>query len=431
MTYEETIHWLYEQLPMFSRIGAAAYKKDLHNTIALCNALGNPQHTFPSVHIAGTNGKGSTSHMLAAIFQQCGYKTGLYTSPHIHDFRERIRINGKMINREFVVAFAGQVKAESDKIQPSFFELTVAMAFEYFAREKVEIAIIETGLGGRLDSTNVITPVLSVITNIGFDHMALLGDTLEKIAFEKAGIIKPGVPVVIGETLTETEPVFTSKAQSCQAPVYLAKDFYQVASHTNRNNRLHCSVINLSSKKEFPVELDLTGHYQAGNLCTVLAAADILRREGFSLDENKTLSALHEVKKLTGFKGRWDLVSSKPDVIVDVAHNVDGIRQILHQLDEQYPSAKRHFVLGFVQDKDIGSILQLFSPSDRYYFTQAHIPRALPHQALKEKAASYGLTGNSFDHVDEALEEARKQTCPDDVIVVCGSFFTIAELSGY
>ncbi len=429
MNYPETINWLYEQLPMFSRIGQAAYKTDLHNTIALCAILGNPEKKFRSVHIAGTNGKGSTSHMLAAICQTAGYKTGLYTSPHIHDFRERIRINGEMISEQAVVEFVGRMKEACTEIKPSFFELTVAMAFEYFACEQVDIAIIETGLGGRLDSTNIITPVLSVITNIGYDHMNLLGDTLEKIAWEKAGIIKKGIQAVIGEMMPETRPVFETKARDSGSVLYEAGNYYEVLSTQYEDGQMICELSDKKNHRRIDYRLDLAGQYQRQNLCTVLTATRILNKSGFHLPDEQVQSALRSVKKLTGLAGRWDLIRRRPDLILDVGHNKDGIAKIMMQLEEQYPQGNWHFVMGFVNDKDLSGVLSLFDPSKKYYFTQAHIPRALPADMLREQAGAMGLKGESFDDVNEALETALGQACEDDVVIVCGSFFVIAEIN--
>lgn len=428
MNYPETIQWLYEQLPMFSRIGQAAYKTDLHNTIALCNLIGNPQEKFQSVHIAGTNGKGSTSHMLAAIFQTAGYKTGLYTSPHIHDFRERIRINGEMISEEAVVGFVARMKGACNDIQPSFFELTVAMAFDYFAEEKVDIAIIETGLGGRLDSTNIITPVLSVITNISWDHMNLLGDSLEKIAREKAGIIKNGVPVVVGEMIPETRPVFESKARDTGSVLYEANEYFDVLSSQYKDGLMICEVSDKKNHRTIAYPLDLTGNYQKQNLCTVLTATRVLNKSGFHLADEQVQSALIAVRKSTGLAGRWDLISRKPDLILDVGHNKDGIAKILSQLAEQYPHGNWHFVMGFVQDKELTGVLSLFDPAKKYYFTQAHIPRALPASILREQASALGLHGESFENVNAAVQSALGRASKDDVVIVCGSFFVIAEL---
>jgi len=429
MTYEEALSYLYSQLPMFSRIGAAAYKVDIHNTVALCEALGNPQNKFKSIHIAGTNGKGSTSHMLAAMLQQEGFKTGLYTSPHIKDFGERIRINGNMIDKDFVVSFTEKTKSICQDIQPSFFELTVAMAFEYFALHKVDIAVIETGVGGRLDSTNIINPILSIITNIGYDHTNLLGNTLEAISFEKAGIIKNNTPVVIGEYLPETKPVIENKAREMNAPILYASEIYEVTLLENSNQFLKCEVKDSTNQNAEIFSLDLNGNYQLKNLKTVLAAEKILATLGFEIDEPNEKFALAHVKTITGLKGRWDVVSEKPLCIHDVAHNKDGINALLQQLKESHQNSNYHFVIGFVNDKDITSVLELLPNNAHYYFTNAHIPRALPHAELKSMANAKNLKGDSFDDVNEAITAAKKMANENDVIIVCGSFFILAEVN--
>jgi len=429
MNYQQTIDHLYTQLPMFSRIGAAAYKKDLHNTIALCKALDDPQTKFKSIHIAGTNGKGSTSHMLAAILQQAGYKTGLYTSPHLKDFRERIKINGEMISEEFVVDFVERTKKISDAIEPSFFELTVAMAFEYFKEQRVDIAVIETGLGGRLDSTNIITPILSVITNIGYDHMNILGNSLEEIAAEKAGIIKPGVPVIISEYLPETKNIFISKATEMNAPIHFAGDEYAVSNIEYTAQSLCCDVTDTRNKITESFKLDLNGLYQAKNLCAVLCAEGILIDHGFTIKNEAEKRALSNVKKLTGLHGRWDVISNDPTIVLDVAHNEDGIKQLLQQLSVVGgQSSLIHFVLGMVKDKDISKVLSLLPKDAKYYFSNAHIPRAMAHDELKQTAAGFGLRGESFDDVNKAVESARKNAGKNDMIVVCGSVFLVAEV---
>lgn len=428
MNYQQTLDYLYCQLPMFSRVGSSAYKEDLHNTLALCESIGNPHTKFKTVHIAGTNGKGSTSHMLAAILQQNGYKTGLYTSPHIKDFRERIRINGKMIEQDFVVEFVEKTKAITIETSPSFFELTVAMAFDYFAKEKVDIAIIETGLGGRLDSTNVITPILSVITNIGYDHQNILGDTLEEIAFEKAGIIKKEIPVVIGEYNGATKKVFLEKIQKENALVYFVQDEYIAGNIKYDSKNLSLDVINTKLNITEHFNLDLNGIYQAKNICTVLCAEEILINLGFKLtNENKKI-ALANVKKITGLQGRWDVLQQNPTIITDVAHNKDGITQLLYQLEKNYLNANIHFVLGFVKDKDVDSVLALFPKHAFFYFTNAHIPRALPFEELKDKANVQGLNGIGFDDVNDAINSAKVNAKKEDVIMICGSFFVIAEM---
>ena len=429
MTYQETIDYLYEHLPMFSRIGAAAYKKDLHNTIALCNALDNPQTKFKSIHIAGTNGKGSTSHMLAAILQQAGYKTGLYTSPHLKDFRERIKINGQMVSEDFVVAFVERTKILSEEIQPSFFELTVAMAFEYFAEQQVDVAVIETGLGGRLDSTNVITPMLSVITNIGYDHMNILGNTLEEIAMEKAGIIKPNVPVVIGEYLPETKSIFTSKAKECHAPIYFAQEEYKVFAVESTTQLLHCAVKNMEHDITENFCLDLNGLYQTKNLRTVLCAEGILMQQGFVIKNEAEKIALANTKSITGLHGRWDVIGENPTIVLDVAHNEDGIKQVINQLSITKKNRTAvHFVMGMVKDKEVDKVLSLLPADATYYFTNAHIPRAMPAQELQTKAATFNLHGNFYDDVNDAIEAAKQNAAVTDLIIVCGSVFLVGEV---
>ena len=429
MTYKETIDYLYAQLPMFTRIGAAAYKKDLHNTIELCNALNNPQQHFKSIHVAGTNGKGSTCHILAAILQQAGYKTGLYTSPHVKEFGERIRVNGVMVNESFVIEFVERTKELTDKIEPSFFELTVAMAFEYFAREKVDIAIIETGLGGRLDSTNIISPILSVITNIGYDHTQILGNTLPEIAGQKAGIIKKETPVIIGEVLFETYKIFVQEANEKNSVLHFAQSRYIAEYIEPTGNLLFCNVRDNKTHTSQKLRLDLNGIYQAKNICTVLCAVDVLRKQGYQISEPALHSALENVKPLTGMRGRWDILQNHPMVIQDVAHNADGIKQVLFQLKNIYPKAGLHFVLGFVKDKDVEHMLELFPDNAIYYFTNAHIPRALPHEQLQKMAALINLTGQSFDDVNEAIATAKTNAGEQDVIMICGSFYIIAEIN--
>jgi len=429
MNYQQTIEYLYQHLPMFSRIGAAAYKKDLHNTIALCGAIDNPQNKFKSIHIAGTNGKGSTSHMLAAILQQAGYKTGLYTSPHLKDFRERIKVNGAMIADDFVIEFVQRTKTISEKIQPSFFELTVAMAFEYFAQQKVDIAVIETGLGGRLDSTNIITPVLSVITNIGYDHMNILGNTLEEIAMEKAGIIKPNVPVVVGEYLPATKNIFLDKAKACHAPVYFAQDDYKAFNINSTVQILHCTVKNFEHDIEENFSLDLNGLYQTKNLCTVLCAEGILMQKGFTIKNEAEKIALANTKKITGLHGRWDVISESPTVVLDVAHNEDGIKQVIAQLKFlNHTALHTHFIIGMVKDKEVDKVLSLLPTDAKYYFTNAHIPRAMPAEELQTKAAAFNLEGDFYSDVNEALQNAQQHAAANDLIIICGSVFLVGEV---
>ena len=433
MNYQQTINYLFAQLPMYSRIGAAAYKEDLHNSIALCKALDNPQHKFKSIHIAGTNGKGSTSHMVAAMLQQAGYKTALYTSPHLKDFRERIKINGEMISPDFVVDFVARTMAVSEQIQPSFFELTMAMAFDYFAAQQVDIAVIETGLGGRLDSTNIITPILSVITNIGYDHMNILGDTLEKITAEKAGIIKPGVPVIIGEWLPATKPVFERKAADCTAPIYFTQDKYIVTDITVTPKTLQCIVTDTGNQLKEAFTLDLNGIYQAKNLCAVLYAKNILSGLGFAIGSEAEKYALANTKLLTGLHGRWDVIGENPLLVMDVAHNEDGIQQVLQQIQlirksEGSVKGITHFVLGMVKDKEVNKVLSLLPARANYYFTNAQIPRALPAGELQMKAGEFNLKGDCFDDVNEAILSAKKVAGVNDIIVVFGSVFLVAEV---
>ena len=437
MDYQETLDYLYSQLPMYTRIGAAAYKKDLYNTIALCNAFGNPERKFRTVHVAGTNGKGSTSHMLAAIFDQAGYKTGLYTSPHLKDFRERIKWSGngpakqglQMIPKEFVIDFTQRAKQLITDLEPSFFELTVAMAFEFFAIEKVDIAIIETGLGGRLDSTNIIVPELSIITNIGWDHMNILGDSLQQIAYEKAGIIKPGTPVVIGETLPVTKPVFINKAQTENAEIIFAEKTYQIGNSIFEPGKLQCELIHSETNHIIKVTSDLPGVYQQKNIRTVVTALDQLRKKGFDLLEEIVTTALQQVKKLSGLHGRWELIQEKPYVILDVGHNEDGIKQILSNIEFLgVPNGNVHIIIGMVKDKEIDHVLQLFPTHFRFYFTNAHLPRALPAAELQAMAKVYGLVGNAYDDVNEALADARKTADQNEYIIVCGSVFVVGEV---
>ncbi|MDP4262944.1 MAG: folylpolyglutamate synthase/dihydrofolate synthase family protein [Bacteroidota bacterium] len=429
MNYQQTVNYLFTRLPLFSRIGAAAYKEDLDNTIRLCDFLGNPHTQFKSVHIAGTNGKGSVSHMLAAIFQTAGYKTGLYTSPHLKDFRERIRVDGVMINEEFVVDFTEKIKPLIAEIEPSFFEITVAMAFDYFKKKNVDIAIIETGLGGRLDSTNIITPELSVITNIGMDHMNILGDSLEKIAGEKAGIIKEGVPVVVGEILPVTQPVFEKKAREKNAALMIASKTRQAADWRWENHELIVEVAEDHSADHKIYQLDLPGIYQRKNLLTVLASCQQLRKKGWKITDEIIHKALRHVKRLTGLHGRWEIIHLSPVIVVDVAHNEDGIKQLTEQI-ELTDHHELHIVAGFVRDKEVDNILALLPKTAYYYFTQAAIPRALDAESLLQKAGKHGLEGKKYPDVNTALKEAKAKAGKDDLIIVCGSVYLVGEVDG-
>ena len=428
MNYQQTLDYLFTKLPMFSRIGAAAIKKDLTNTIRLCDALGNPQSKFRSVHIAGTNGKGSTSHMLAAVLQTAGYTTGLYTSPHLYDFRERIRVNGKVCDEQFVIDFTKRIQPLIDEIEPSFFEITVAMAFEYFALQEVEIAIIETGLGGRLDSTNVVTPELSVITNIGWDHMQMLGDTLEKIAFEKAGIIKPNIPVVIGESAEKTRQVFIEQARSKNAPIIFADESRYVDSFGIEKGQLKV-IVDDRQRDEKPVYfLDLPGLYQRKNLLTVLETVHQLQLKHWHIEQAHVKEALQHVKKRTGLHGRWEVIQQQPKIVLDVAHNADGIQSALEQLEfESFDHL--YIVIGMVKDKDVDEILNLLPHYADYSFTKAQIPRALDENELLKKASLHGLSGKSFPDVNTALKEVLTHAKPGDLILVFGSVFLVAEVN--
>ena len=427
MNYAQTIEYLFSRLPVFSRIGAAAYKADLVNITRLCEALGNPQHNFKSIHVAGTNGKGSTSHMLASILHEAGYRTGLHTSPHLRDFRERIKVNGEMADEAFVIDFTRKIQPMIDEIEPSFFEISVAMAFQYFALHQVDIAVIETGLGGRLDSTNILHPEVSVITNIGWDHMNLLGDTLEKIAAEKAGIIKKGIPVVIGEVLPETEPVFVKKATALQAPLSIATQKRQALEWKWANHHLHVEVATEGKTDHQRYELDLPGIYQTRNLLTVLETCTVLKERGWKVDEAALHAGLKQVKKNTGLHGRWEIIHEHPLTILDVAHNEAGIHQLIQQL-EVTDHHELHIVLGMVKDKEIDKVLALLPSTAHYYFTQAGIPRALAGEELARQAGNYALKGNVYADVNTALKDAHLCAKKNDLILVCGSVFLIAEV---
>ncbi len=424
--YAKTLDYLYSRLPMFHRVGAAAYKANLDNTVAICKALGNPERKFRSIHIAGTNGKGSTSHLLAAVFQEAGYKTGLYTSPHLKDFRERIRINGKMIPKSRVVKFVEQHRPFFDTIEPSFFEWTVGLAFDYFAQEKVDVAIIETGLGGRLDSTNVVTPELSIITNISLDHTNLLGKTLPKIAAEKAGIIKRGVPVLIGETQEEVKTVFVNKARAVKAPIFFADKLVRVEDPRLQGGALRVTVKTKNHRDS--LSCSLTGFYQVKNIATVLAACALLdEEETFRLRDVHVWKGIRDVVNLTGLKGRWQTLSEKPLTITDTGHNEAGIREVLRMI-KATPHKKLHFVLGMVSDKDVSKVLAMLPKRATYYFCKASIPRALEVHALATAAKKHGLAGKTFTSVKQALKAAREAAGAKDLVFVGGSTFVVAEV---
>ena len=427
MNYDQTTEYLFTQLPMFSRVGAAAYKVDLTNTIELCEALGNPQHQFKSIHVAGTNGKGSSSHMLASILQTAGYKTGLYTSPHLVDFRERIKIDGNYCSKEFVVDFTEKIKPLIASIQPSFFEITVAMAFSYFAAQKVDIAVIEVGLGGRLDSTNIITPEVSIITNIGLDHTQFLGDTIPLIAGEKAGIIKKEVPCVISEYTPDTKPVFDAAANN--TTITYAPGVYSIQGTKYEHDFLQVDVANNVTGATNTYQLDLNGSYQAKNVLGVLTAVGILQSKGWKVTNENIATGLSHVKINTGLYGRWQVIGNNPTTVVDVAHNVAGIQTLLAQI-ALIPNTHLHLVFGMVKDKDIDSVLALLPTRATYYFTKAQIERAIDAHVLQEKATAHGLNGNVYAHVNEAISAAQKQASATDLIVVCGSVFLVGEIEG-
>lgn len=412
---------------MFTRIGAAAFKKDLSNTLAMCAALGNPQHQFKSVHVGGTNGKGSTSHMLAAILQQAGYQTGLYTSPHLKDFRERIRINGKMVPKFFVIDFVKAQKQLIKTIEPSFFEVTVAMAFAYFALEKVDVAIIEVGLGGRLDSTNIIKPDLSVITNISLDHTNILGNTLPEIAFEKAGIIKAQIPVVIGERQEETEAVFNAKAKQENATIIFADQTLQLQNIKQTPSQLTVDVYRGAENIYRKLSLDLTGSHQLKNILTVIESVLMLKERGYHIPDEAVYSALKKVKKLTGLQGRWQTLSKNPLVICDTGHNKAGLLEVLQNI-KQTPHQHLHLVLGMVKDKDISGVLAILPKNATYYFCQPALERALPAQELAAQANEFGLKGKTFANVANAFQNAKEMADPNDLIFVGGSTFVVAEI---
>lgn len=431
MTYTETLNYLYTQLPMFTRIGAAAYKADLSNTITLCAALDNPQNKFKSIHVAGTNGKGSTSHMLASVLQEAGYKVGLYTSPHIKDFRERIKINGQKIEKQFVVHFTENIKTKITEIQPSFFEITVAMAFAYFAKQQVDIAVIEVGLGGLLDSTNVIIPELCVITNIGLDHTNLLGTTLPEIATQKAGIIKASVPVVISQTQEETERVFTNKALEKNTSIFFADKVMEVIGMDTATIGLQkMKVVNTAKMSITNYELDILGKYQQKNVKGVLLALEILQQYNWNISAQNIVDGLKNIKNNTGLMGRFDMLETSPMLIADVAHNADGITEVLAQI-KNIPHNNLHIITGFVADKAVDKVLALFPKNANYYFTQANIPRALLKENLQETAKQYQLNGEVYNNVNTALQAAKANASKEDIILICGSFFIIAELEQY
>lgn len=411
---------------MFQRIGAAAFNKDLTNTIRLCEALGNPQHKFRSIHIAGTNGKGSTSHMLASVLQSSGYRTGLYTSPHLKDFTERIKINGQEVSHDYVVDFVNRIQGAIETIRPSFFEVTVVMAFDYFVQQNVDVAVIEVGMGGRLDSTNVITPELSLITNIGWDHKEFLGDTLEKIAAEKGGIIKPGVPVVVSERQPGIEEVFRTIAKENHSPIDFASDEFEVVAKGGQDE------VSFSIRKNGALQLDnvfvpMQGFYQRKNILGVVKALEILKSKGLNITPDNIIAGLSKTITQTGLKGRWQKLGEHPLIICDTGHNVDGIREVVAQIKAQSYN-KLHMVIGMVKDKDISDVLRLLPKEASYYFCQANIPRALEADLLAAQAREVGLSGEVISDVNSAIQHAKGKATQTDMIFIGGSTFVVAEI---
>jgi dihydrofolate synthase / folylpolyglutamate synthase len=428
MNYADTLDYLYTKLPMFSRMGSAAFRKDLTNIRILCDSLNNPQNNFKTIHVAGTNGKGSVSHMLAAVLQSEGYKTGLYTSPHLYDFRERIKLNGVMVSEEFVIHFVDIIKPLITAIEPSFFEITVAMAFSWFSEMNCETAVIEVGLGGRLDSTNIIQPLLSVITNIGWDHMNMLGNSLQEIAAEKAGIIKPNTPVLVGERQKEVSDVFYKMASEKQAPLYYSDDFLKVISHSVVSEKMDVTTLEKHTNKHRDYTLDLPGIYQLKNLPTVISACKILREQNIAISDRALEEGVEHAREITGLHGRWECIHKDPPVILEVAHNINGMQELLSHLKETRFN-HLHVVIGMVRDKEIDPVLKLLPADATYYFTNAKIPRALEAVKLKQKAGAFRLQGDVYDEVNAALKAAISNAATNDLIIVCGSIFLVAEVN--
>ena len=430
MDYKQTLKYLFDHLPMYQRIGPAAYKANLDNITALCKHLDNPESKFRSIHIAGTNGKGSTAHMLAAVFAAHGYKTGLATSPHLADFRERIRINGAMIPPRYVSRFVEKHRHFFEPLNASFFEISIAMTFQYFADEHVDIAIIETGLGGRLDSTNVIVPELSVITNISYDHMKLLGNTLAEIAAEKAGIIKRNIPVVVGRKQEESMPVFSQISSMMEAPIYYADDLVQCVAQRHPDGKQNICMhydLYVHGKRQL-VELDLLGLYQRENVVTAVAALEVYKKYGsLALADDNILHGLRHAAKSSGLAGRWQQIGEQPFIVCDTAHNADGIQIVMQQLRET-PHERTHIVFGMVDDKDADQVLSLLPKDASYYFCRPDVPRGLSADILQDKARHYGLQGKVFSRVRNALAEAKNNASPCDLIFVGGSTFVVAEV---
>ena len=423
MNYQETIDYLFNVTPLFQNIGKDAYKEGLDNTIILDNHFNNPHKKFRTIHIAGTNGKGSCSHTIAAILQSAGYKTGLYTSPHLIDFSERIKVNGEPVEKEFVIDFVKQNKDFFEPLHPSFFELTTAMAFLYFAEKKVDVAVIEVGLGGRLDCTNIITPDLSIITNISFDHTQFLGNTLKDIAKEKAGIIKEKKPVIIGEYTPETKTVFEDKAKSTNSDIIFAEDNKLINGYKQTENGL----LLYKSDKIKDLYGELNGLYQVKNTNTILNAVYKLIELGYNIDETNIKNGFRNVCHLTGLMGRWQKLEENPTIICDTGHNIGGMKYIVEQLSRMKYD-KLHIIIGMVNDKDINGVISLLPKNAKYYFTQASVKRALPAEQVKEIANNYGLKGEAYSSVEKALTIAKNNAKENDLIFIGGSTFIVADL---
>lgn len=426
MNYLETVNYLFNIAPVFEHIGASAYKEGLDNTYLLDEHFGHPHRKFKSIHIAGTNGKGSCSHTLAAILQNDGYKVGLYTSPHIMDFRERIKINGECISKEYVIEFVNQEKSLFEKIHPSFFEVTTALAFKYFAEQHVDYAIIEVGLGGRLDCTNIITPILSIITNISFDHTNFLGNTLEKIAKEKAGIIKQNIPVIIGETTNETKPVFKTCAESMNAEIIYADENDEIISFTMNED----GGITYDTRSFGIIQGELGGLYQKKNTNTILHAVRFLYNQHIIKNTGSINNGFYNVCRLTGLIGRWQKIGSNPSVICDTGHNVGGWTYISRQLQLQKYN-KLHIVFGMVNDKDVDGVMCLLPKNAHYYFTKPQSKRAIPEKDIQRKAMTHGLAGDCYNDVPSAYTAAKKMATPDDMIFIGGSSYIVSDLLLY
>lgn len=427
MNYQEVIEFMFNSLPMYQRVGAAAYKANLDNTLAFDKITGSPHKKYKTIHIAGTNGKGSVSHSLASILQEAGYKTGLYTSPHLTDYRERIRVNGKKIEESFITEFINSHKNFIKNVKPSFFEMSVALAFKYFELQQVEVAVIEVGMGGRLDSTNIILPELSVITNIGLDHTQFLGNSLAEIAGEKAGIIKQNIPVVIGERQKETEEVFLKKAKEKNSKISFASDNYACKILNSNLKYSSFEVEKKTSDKSYTLNFNLSGKYQEKNLATILETVDNLRNQGFCISDENVKQGLENLIKNTGFHGRWETLSTEPLTICDTGHNKEGLSYTIEQL-LSLEFKKLRFVLGFVNDKNVDEVLKLFPKNAEYYFCKAQIPRALDEKILLEKANLVSINGKSFENVSSAYHAAKKDADKNDVIFIGGSTFVVADL---